>query len=365
MSEEKNRNSSEDVVESIQESATTKPIKDEKEKKEKNSLFKSRKFKTIIASIVVGALGLGVGFNVGKETGRKLPATSKSYNNSKVIATVGDTKITEKELKYRMEPLFYIFGKDELTDEQIESYEATFTDYMTTVEVLYLEGKEEGITVTEDEIATEYETLLSSLSSSFGITEEILLNELKIPKEQIEKDLEKELIGVEYLAQATEVSDKEAQNYYDKNKDEFFSIQASHILIQTSDDEGNELSDDKKKVKKEEAQSILDKIKAGADFATLAKEYSEDSSAASGGNLGFFTKGQMVQEFEDASFALKVGEVSDELVETDYGYHIIMKTDEKYEEYEDVKEDIKYNLSYEKQSNTLDNLIEKYDVTVK
>ncbi|MGL5313940.1 MAG: peptidylprolyl isomerase, partial [Peptostreptococcaceae bacterium] len=217
----------------------------------------------------------------------------------------------------------------------------------------------------DEDITTEYETLLSSLSTSFGITEETLLNEFKIPKEYIEGNLEKELIGTQYLSEATEVSDKEAQNYYDKNKDEFFSIQASHILIQTKDDEGNELSADEKKEKKAEAESILKKIKEGADFATIAKEYSEDSSATSGGDLGFFTKGQMVQEFEDAAFALKVGDVTDELVETDYGYHIIMKTNEKYEEFEDVKEDIVYNLSYEKQSNTLDNLIAKYDVTVK
>lgn len=332
---------------------------------EKKSIFKNRKFKTTIVSILIGVLGLGVGFTVGKETGRKLPATNKSYSNSKVIATVGDTEITEKDLKYRMEPLFYINAKNELTDDQIEAYESTFIDYMTTVEVLYLEGKEDGITVTDEDIATEYETLLTSLSSSFGITEEILLNEFKIPKEYIQGNLEKELIGTQYLSEATEVSDKEAQNYYDKNKDEFFSIQASHILIQTKDDEGNELSDEEKAEKKAEAESLLKKIKEGSDFATIAKEYSEDSSATSGGDLGFFNKGQMVQEFEDAAFALKVGEVTNELVETDYGYHIIMKTNEKYEEFEDVKEDIVYNLSYEKQSNTLDNLIVKYDVTVK
>ena len=359
MSEEKNRNNGEEIKSDnaeipVVEAAT-----------EKKSIFKNRKFKTTVASILIGALGLGIGFTVGKETGRKLPATNKSYSNSKVIATVGDTKITEKDLKYRMDPLFYINAKNELTDDQIEAYESTFIDYMTTVEVLYLEGKEEGITVTDEDITTEYETLLSSLSTSFGITEETLLNEFKIPKEYIEGNLEKELIGTQYLSEATEVSDKEAQNYYDKNKDEFFSIQASHILIQTKDDEGNELSADEKKEKKAEAESILKKIKEGADFATIAKEYSEDSSATSGGDLGFFTKGQMVQEFEDAAFALKVGDVTDELVETDYGYHIIMKTNEKYEEFEDVKEDIVYNLSYEKQSNTLDNLIAKYDVTVK
>ncbi|MBQ3422676.1 MAG: peptidylprolyl isomerase, partial [Romboutsia sp.] len=105
-------------------------------------------------------------------------------------------------------------------------------------------------------------------------------------------------IATQYIAKETEVSDTEAKNYYDKNKEEFFTVQASHILIQTSDE--------KKKDKKTQAQSILDKAKKGVDFATLAKEYSEDSSSINGGDLGFFAKGQMVQEFEDAAFNLKV-----------------------------------------------------------
>ena len=363
MSQEQNINDNE-VVENISHEVTTMKESKVKDKKQNKKILKKIKLQTVIPCILVGALGLGIGFNIGQDNGRKLPATYKSYSN-KVIATVGDTKITEKELKYRMEPLFYINSKEELTDEEIEAYEATFIDYMTTLEVLYLEGKSEGISVTEEDIDTEYETLLSSLSSTYQQSEEVLLNKLKIPKEIIQKDLEKELIATQYIAKETEVSDTEAKNYYDKNKDEFFTVQASHILIQTSDDEGNELSDEKKKEKKTQAQSILDKAKKGVDFATLAKEYSEDSSSINGGDLGFFAKGQMVQEFEDAAFNLKVGEITDELVETDYGYHIIKKTDEEYQEFEDVKENIKDSLSYEKQSNTLDNLILKYDVTVK
>ena len=362
MSEEKNSNNNEEIqVENTSvDSTNNEETKDKTEKKIKN-----KKTRATLVAVLVGVLCLGIGFVAGKETGRKLPATSKSYGSSKVIATVGDEKITEKDLKYRMEPLFYINAKEKLTEEEIEAYEASFIDYMTTVQVLYLEGKEQEITATEAEITTEYESLLSSLSTSFGITEEMLLNKFKIPKDYIEKDLEKELIGTKYLGEATDVSDKEAQNYYDKNKDEFLSIKASHILIQTRDDEGNTLSAEEKKEKKAEAEKILKQIKEGSDFTTLAKEYSEDTSADSGGDLGYFGKGQMVEEFEDAAFALKVGSVTDKLVETDYGYHIIMKTDEKYEEYDDVKEDIKYNLSYEKQTNTLDNLIEKYNVTVK
>ncbi len=80
---------------------------------------------------------------------------------------------------------------------------------------------------------------------------------------------------------------------------------------------------------KNKAEDILSKALAGQDFAALAQEYSEDSSAAQGGDLGFFGKGVMVPEFETAAFALKKGEVTKDLVQTQFGYHIIKKTDER------------------------------------
>lgn len=77
------------------------------------------------------------------------------------------------------------------------------------------------------------------------------------------------------------------------------------------------------------AEDILKQIQGGADFATLAQEYSEDSgSASNGGDLGWFVKGAMVQEFEDAVFSLQKGELDNQLVQTQYGYHIIKKIDE-------------------------------------
>lgn len=79
------------------------------------------------------------------------------------------------------------------------------------------------------------------------------------------------------------------------------------------------------------AEEVLAKVKAGEDFAALAKQYSQDTSASNGGDLGFFGKGKMVPEFESAAFALKAGEVS-ELVKTVYGYHIIKVVEVKGEE---------------------------------
>lgn len=79
------------------------------------------------------------------------------------------------------------------------------------------------------------------------------------------------------------------------------------------------------------ATLVLNRIKAGEDFATLAKEYGEDATSVKGGDLDWFGKQQMVPQFETAAFALKKGELSKELVETEYGYHIIKVVDKKTE----------------------------------
>jgi peptidyl-prolyl cis-trans isomerase D len=97
-------------------------------------------------------------------------------------------------------------------------------------------------------------------------------------------------------------------------------VRASHILFKT---EGK----DDAAVKKT-AEGVLAKVKAGQDFAKLAKQFSEDSSKDNGGDLDFFGRGRMVKEFDDTAFAMKPGQISD-LVKTQFGYHIIKVTDRR------------------------------------
>jgi len=168
------------------------------------------------------------------------------------------------------------------------------------------------------------------------------------------------LIGVlleKEMESKAKVSDQEVKDYYEKHKEDFAvgRIRASHILVKTEED----------------AKKILERLKKGEDFAKIAKKSSIDpGSAKNGGDLGFFSAGQMVPEFEAVAVKLKQGEISEPL-KTKFGYHIIKVTDKKIGksvEFEKVKNYISQRLSAEKQKGFFDSYIEelkkKYTVEI-
>jgi peptidyl-prolyl cis-trans isomerase D len=106
--------------------------------------------------------------------------------------------------------------------------------------------------------------------------------------------------------------------------DTLYSARASHILIKWDNE-----SEAAKKAAKEKARGILKEIKAGADFAAKARQHGTDGTATRGGDLGWFTSGKMVKPFEDAVFGAKKTGVLNDVVETDFGYHIISVTNVK------------------------------------
>jgi peptidyl-prolyl cis-trans isomerase C len=129
------------------------------------------------------------------------------------------------------------------------------------------------------------------------------------------------------VANATAATEADAKDFYDKNPDRFKqpdSIRASHILIMAAEN----ADDATKKAARAKIDGVLKRVKAGEDFAALAKEHSQDGSSAQGGDLGFFPRGQMVPPFDQAAFALKPGEISD-VVTTQFGYHIIKLIERK------------------------------------
>jgi peptidyl-prolyl cis-trans isomerase C len=145
------------------------------------------------------------------------------------------------------------------------------------------------------------------------------------------------------------VSDDEIKKFYDENRlrlAEEPQVKASHILIGVDTAATPEV----KAKAKEKAEALLKELKAGKDFAEAAKANSTCPSKEQGGDLGFFGKGQMVPEFEKAAFALKPGELS-EVVETQFGYHIIKLAEKKEAEppkLEEIKDKIATYLKGQK-----------------
>jgi peptidyl-prolyl cis-trans isomerase C len=129
------------------------------------------------------------------------------------------------------------------------------------------------------------------------------------------------------------VTDDDANIFYKAHMEDFMTpemIRARHILIKVD----KSASDEDKKRAKENAEEILNKIKRGEDFTKLALEFSDDrGSKKKGGDLGFFTKGKMVPDFEKVAFSLKPGEISN-IFETPFGLHIVRVEERKEAEIE-------------------------------
>lgn len=149
---------------------------------------------------------------------------------------------------------------------------------------------------------------------------------------------------------SSNLTDKEIEKYYNDNI--YGEIKASHILI--SVDVSDKATDDEKKeadeVAKKKAQEVIEKLKNGEKFSDLAKKYSTDTSNnEKGGDLGYFDPNDMVDEFKEAVLKLKNDEYTTEPVKTKFGYHIILRVDQKEKESLDsLKDSIKEKLASQK-----------------
>jgi len=273
------------------------------------------------------------------------------------VAIVNDGRIFMSDLDRELAPL--MASNPELrSEENIVVYRKMrreALDYLIDQEIMVQEGNKAGLKPKEAEVDAE----LAKLKQRFPSQEvyQQVLKQQGWTEEKLHRFIERGLtiqkvITVKIKPTAKPVTDENVSGFYEENKEKFVEpekVNARHILIKVS----SEASEQEKSDAEAEIQSILEKAKGGADFAELAKEYSQCPSASQGGDLGYFTRGQMVEPFEQAAFAMQPGQIS-EIVETRFGYHIIMVQDSKPEKQmklEEVSEEIKETL-YEKEIDT-------------
>ena len=202
-------------------------------------------------------------------------------------------------------------------------------DELVTYTVLSQETRARKVTVSDAEVDSHVQQMRARFPNEEAFKKALDARGMTIEKlkEDTRVDISINKMVENEVASQAAPSDTQVREFYDKNPEKFKqdeAVRASHILFRV--DENADAATKKKAM--DQAQAVLKEARAGADFAELAKKHSADGSAQQGGDLNFFTRGQMVPAFDQAAFAMKPGEISD-IVTTQFGYHIIKVTDHR------------------------------------
>ncbi|EGY79786.1 peptidylprolyl isomerase [Peptoniphilus indolicus] len=280
-----------------------------------------------------------------------------------VAATVNGVDITQEEFvkNYASQRNYYTLSagsESYLTEKSPQDPSKTMDQVikesvlndLIDMEILKQDAEKLGIKAEEAEIDKELNTVKEQMGGQEAFNEQLKQmgsNEAYYRKYFTNLNIMKQYYKVK--EKEFKASEDEIKKYYDEHKDEYFTADAAHILVKDVN----------------EANLIKKELSKGADFAQIAKEKSTDKgSAEKGGELGEFSNGMMVKEFEDVVKSIKVGEISDP-VESQFGFHIIKLNKFENKKLEEVKEIIESAVTQQKYKDHLDNLkkeakIEKY-----
>ena len=202
------------------------------------------------------------------------------------------------------------------------------------------------IEITEEMLKEQKLEYIENVGGQENFTE--FLEERGLTEEELEDYMIEDLLVKEHqknLMDKMEVSEEEAREYFEENKDDIIIIRLEHILLK----------------EKAEAESVLKRINEGEDFAKLAKSESiHTNSAENGGDIGYITRNSpLIEEYKDIGFELDINEISD-VVESELGYSIIRLVDRK-EDFEFFEEDIITNIKMESLSKKIEEMKEKAD----
>lgn len=301
------------------------------------------KYLQLVAIFFLMTLQAGQAFSEEQKTSQTKPAAAATpaatVKNSPTdpIVKVNGKVITRREVDRAIK----VLSAQNRMGQQLP--EDAVIDQLVSSELLYQAGAKLQVPDLDKQVAAKiaeskekfpdnaaFEKALKSASLTQKELEELIRRDIIISN-LVEKEITPKIT----------VSEADAKKFYDQNIDKFKQgdrIRASHILCGVDPKATNA----EKMKAKEKAEELLKEIKAGKDFAELARTNSTCPSKTQGGDLGFFGKGQMVPAFENAAFALKPGEVSN-VVETQFGYHIIKVTEIKeagFTSFDEVKDKI-------------------------
>jgi len=246
-----------------------------------------------------------------------------------VVARVNGEDIKKEDFEKMIKTIEANNGGRTIPPDRRDQILRELLDQLVVYTLLNQEAKTRGLTATDAEI----DAKLQQVRQQFPTQEafEKALQERNITVEGFKHDARMDVNATKVMeAELSTIpgpSDAEAKDFYTKNPNEFKeeeSVRASHILIRVDPS-----ADAATKAKaKATIDGVLKKAKAGQDFAKLAQQYSQDGSAAQGGDLDFFPRAKMVPEFSTVAFGLQKDQISD-VVTTQFGYHIIKVTDRK------------------------------------
>ncbi|MBW1997433.1 MAG: peptidylprolyl isomerase [Deltaproteobacteria bacterium] len=277
------------------------------------------------------------------------------------VAVVNDAVIGVDEFNREMGIFREKYGDSIkfLKESEMRALKKKIIEGIIDRELLFQESQRAGIRI-EDKAVEEQ---LAKIKKRYP-SEEVfkgVLKRVNLTEEEVGFQIRKGLSIQRLISERFDkivVSEEEARAFFDKNPQMFKEpekVRASHILVKV----GPGMDEAKKAEARKKIEKARERLSKGEDFAQVAREVSEGPSRTKGGDLGYFKRGQMVKPFEDASFAMKPGEVSG-IVETRFGFHIIKVTERKPEKivsFEEVKEKLREYLKSRKVQKGVDQLV--------
>jgi len=277
-----------------------------------------------------------------------------------IIARVNGEDVKKADLERMIKTMEGRAGQPVPPDRRDEIYRGAI-DQLVVYTLLKQEAKSRNLKIDDAEINSKMEELRKQFPTKEAFDK--ALKDRNMTEDTLRADARADLSVNKVMDTAVSSvpgpSDSEAKDFYDKNPDKFKQdeqVRASHILIRVDQN-----ADAATKARaKSEIDSVVKQLKSGSDFGKLAQQHSQDGSAAQGGDLGYFGKGQMVPEFEKVAFTMPVGQTSG-VVTTQFGYHVIKVTDKKPAHtvpFQEAQQQIKGFLEQQKKQQAADAFID-------